>query len=145
MYVGIILKKDGKVFLVKRLDTGLWSFPGGLVEQDETLVQAAQREINEEVGVTADQSVLSLVHVLHIKAGDTNAHDSIGFYFIADEWKGIARNSEPHRHSAVQWFDLDNLPADIKLERPVLKGLMSGISYSYHGCRTACNNNKKDL
>jgi mutator protein MutT len=31
---------------------GLWSFPGGHVEQGETLAEALVREVQEEVGVT---------------------------------------------------------------------------------------------
>lgn len=40
-YVGIILKKDNQVLLVKRTNTdwasGQWNFPGGLLEENETL------------------------------------------------------------------------------------------------------------
>ena len=48
--------KDGKVLLVQRAKPplGLWSLPGGHVEFGETAVAAAQRELLEESGVTAD-------------------------------------------------------------------------------------------
>ena len=48
--------KDGKVLLIQRAKPplGLWSLPGGHVEFGETALAAAQRELMEESGVTAD-------------------------------------------------------------------------------------------
>jgi 8-oxo-dGTP diphosphatase len=48
--------KDGKVLLVQRAKPplGLWSLPGGHVELGETSLAAAERELREESGVTAD-------------------------------------------------------------------------------------------
>ena len=48
--------KDGKVLLIQRAKPplGLWSLPGGRVEFGETAVAAAERELLEESGVTAD-------------------------------------------------------------------------------------------
>jgi ADP-ribose pyrophosphatase YjhB (NUDIX family) len=48
--------KEGKVLLVQRAKPplGLWSLPGGHVEFGETAVAAAERELREESGITAD-------------------------------------------------------------------------------------------
>jgi len=59
MYVQIgantIVERDGGVLLV-RLNygprDGRWALPGGLVENDETLEEAARRETTEETGFT---------------------------------------------------------------------------------------------
>ena len=50
--------RDGDILLLKRPDGmhcgGLWSFPGGKVEDDETPLQAAQRELLEETGLNGE-------------------------------------------------------------------------------------------
>jgi ADP-ribose pyrophosphatase YjhB (NUDIX family) len=45
---------DGKVVLVRRAidpGRGLWVFPGGYMDQDETVAEAAERETLEEVNL----------------------------------------------------------------------------------------------
>jgi len=65
--VSVAAVRDGKVLLVKRgrsPSKGLYAFPGGRVEQGETLEQAARRELLEETGVTAhDLRPLLVVHI----------------------------------------------------------------------------------
>ena len=52
--VGVIYR-DQKVFLTKRAlnahQGGKWEFPGGKVEEGETVHQALARELNEEVNI----------------------------------------------------------------------------------------------
>jgi len=55
--VNAIFMRKGMVLLARRSAhrsayPGLWSFPGGHVEQHETLTEALVREVSEEVGVT---------------------------------------------------------------------------------------------
>lgn len=52
--VGVI-RKNGQVLITKRKEEGLlgglWEFPGGKLEKDETAAQACVREIREETGL----------------------------------------------------------------------------------------------
>jgi len=53
----IAVLREGKVLLATRTRppmNALFTLPGGLVEPGETLAQAALRELQEEVGVTAE-------------------------------------------------------------------------------------------
>jgi len=53
--VAAIIRRDGKLLITRRPDNvhlaGLWEFPGGKVEADESLEKDLVREIAEEVGV----------------------------------------------------------------------------------------------
>jgi 8-oxo-dGTP diphosphatase len=51
---GTVIHKKGRMLVVKRAEAphlGLWSFPGGRVEDGESPLEAAVRETKEEVGL----------------------------------------------------------------------------------------------
>jgi len=55
--VGAILEKDGRILLVKENNTshpdhGKWSHPAGWIDVGENPMEAAQREVLEEAGLT---------------------------------------------------------------------------------------------
>ena len=43
-----------RVLLIQRKDLGTWSLPGGLVDPEETVAEAAVREVAEETGLTTE-------------------------------------------------------------------------------------------
>ena len=53
--VAAIIRRDGLILITRRPDdvhlAGLWEFPGGKVEADESQRAALVREIDEEIGV----------------------------------------------------------------------------------------------
>ena len=136
-YVGIIIEQDNKVLLVQRNHTnwmsGHWNFPGGLVEKDETLPEAAVREAQEETNIVIKSENCKLVHVLQVFKNEQNTQDIIGFYFKAEKWSGTPRNNEPDKSSHLEWFDIENLP-DLITSHALLaiKGIKNKLSYSYH-------------
>ncbi|MEV7346114.1 NUDIX domain-containing protein [Streptomyces sp. NPDC093544] len=48
---GVIIDDQGRALLIKRRDNGKWEPPGGIVEREETLPEALQREVLEETGI----------------------------------------------------------------------------------------------
>ncbi|ELV8718515.1 8-oxo-dGTP diphosphatase MutT [Vibrio vulnificus] len=59
----IIFNQDkSQVYITKRPDDkhkgGFWEFPGGKVEEGESIEQAMVRELEEEIGITATQQQL---------------------------------------------------------------------------------------
>jgi 8-oxo-dGTP pyrophosphatase MutT (NUDIX family) len=48
---GVIVDDRGRALLIQRRDNGHWEPPGGVVEADETIPDALQREILEETGI----------------------------------------------------------------------------------------------
>ena len=68
--VAAIIRKNGKILITRRFDNvhlpGLWEFPGGKVEEGESLETALQREIGEELGIQIsvhEEVFLSLIHI----------------------------------------------------------------------------------
>ena len=51
-----------KLLVIRRVDTGEWALPGGMVDKGEVLSQAASRELKEEAGVDIDLSTATKVY-----------------------------------------------------------------------------------
>ncbi|EPH40031.1 NUDIX hydrolase [Streptomyces aurantiacus] len=48
---GVIVDGQGRALLIQRRDNGQWEPPGGVLEREETIPEALQREVLEETGV----------------------------------------------------------------------------------------------
>lgn len=70
--VSVAIRKEGRFLLVKRAREparGLYAFPGGRVEADETPEAAVRRELMEETGM--DAGALSFVRALRLDSAET--------------------------------------------------------------------------
>ncbi len=54
----VVVNRKGQVLIAQRLDNamlgGLWEFPGGTQEPDETMAECVARELKEELGITIE-------------------------------------------------------------------------------------------
>ena len=104
-------KKEGiSVLLIQRKINpfeGHWALPGGLVEEDESLERAVQRELQEETGI--EVNYLEQLYSFGAPNRDPrNRVVSIAYY-------GLVRPSKFKLHAATdaadaQWFLLNELP-----------------------------------
>ena len=105
--VGVILH-DGSCFVTKRDESahqgGTWEFPGGKVEQGETVTQALARELQEEVGIVLVDSepLLQIEHDYGDKHVTLHIHTVISF-------TGEARGCEGQEGRWVLLKDLRDL------------------------------------
>lgn len=94
---GIMFRQGKYVFLIQRSDDGTWCQPGGTVEPGELAIDAARREVLEEVGYQYD--------------GPLTPHSVYGDYLTF-------RAEVPERFEAklndeslaAGWFHIDDLP-----------------------------------
>ena len=97
--VGILMQPNGDVLLGQRPDgkpyAGYWEFPGGKVEQGESLFAALQREFVEELGLEVD-SAEAWCCVEHVYE---HAHVRLHF-FISRDWSGEPQSLE---NQAFAW------------------------------------------
>ena len=101
-----ILKRNEEFLVVRRSQQrrsypNTWSFPGGHVEQDETLERALERELQEELSIVPTEYLLLDV------IDDPNApnEDSIRYHmFLVTDWdpdEPVIANDE---HAEMAWL-----------------------------------------
>lgn len=121
-YVGvgvgaIVVNDGGQVFLSQRgkqatNEQGTWEFPGGKVHFGDTLRQTLIREFMEEYGMTID--IIELLSVDDHILEDEGQH-WVSPTFIAKSVGAAPQILEPHKCSAIGWFDIDDLPSPLSL------------------------------
>ncbi|EJD7636107.1 NUDIX domain-containing protein [Salmonella enterica] len=97
---GIMFRQGDFVFLIQRSDDGTWCQPGGTVEPGELAIDAARREVLEEVGYQYD--------------GPLTPHSVYGDYltFRAE----VAEKFEANLNDeslAAGWFHIEDLPTPL--------------------------------
>ena len=48
--VGIVVREDGRILVIRRTDNGTYQTPGGILEHTERIEDAVAREVFEETG-----------------------------------------------------------------------------------------------
>jgi 8-oxo-dGTP pyrophosphatase MutT (NUDIX family) len=111
--VHILCEREGRVLLLRRAGTGffdgLYSLPGGHIEQGESIFQAAARELEEETGLRIAPGDFDWLGIIH-RRSDTNRID---FFVRALRWQGEPVLREPGKCSGMGWFAHDGLPEEI--------------------------------
>jgi 8-oxo-dGTP diphosphatase len=111
----LVVDDDDRVLLTLRRrppEAGSWSILGGRVELLETLHTCAIREAREEAGI--DIVVRQLLCVTdHILPAERQHWVSPAF--LASIVTGDARNLEPEKTAALEWFDLAELPRNLTM------------------------------
>lgn len=134
--VHLILTQAGRVLLAQRQGTGYadgqWHMPSGHLEDGEAARDGLAREVKEEIGIVVQPADMRLVHTLH--RGHPTEEPRLGLFFTASLWQGEVTNCEPHKCGALEWFPLDDLPADmVPYPRAGLEGALEHQPYAEIG------------
>lgn len=121
-----LVDADGRVLVQQRPAgkslAGLWEFPGGKIEPEETPEQALVRELAEELGIATDAACLAPATFASAPLGDSHL---VMLVYVCRKWRGIPRAVEG---GALRWvrpaelYGLDMPPAD----RPLI-GLLDAL------------------
>ncbi|MEO7242905.1 MAG: NUDIX domain-containing protein [Variovorax sp.] len=110
--VGILIQHDGALLLTTRPEgkayAGYWEFPGGKVEQGESIEGALRRELHEELGIVIDAARVWKVTEHDYPHAQVRLH-----WCKVHRWKGELQMREGQRACWQQ------LPLDVS---PVLPG-----------------------
>lgn len=109
--VDVLVLQDREILLVKRvgklLEGGKWALPGGYVERDETLQQAAAREVLEETGYEVGE--LTLLTIRDNPDRPKEDRQNIAFVYVGQVRKQTGQAD--WEVDEQQWFDLEQLPS----------------------------------
>lgn len=132
------LIKDNKILLIKRLRgdyVGLLGLPGGKIEKDEHISEAAVREILEESGIESTfKNYLGLVSEHLIEDGNILQHFLLHICELEPKTTEILNDSE----GKLEWFNLDELqnmkdkiiPSDF----PIIEKIVKKQGRIYYNC-----------
>lgn len=133
----LFLIKEDKVLLLQRANTGYcdgyYSVIAGYLDKWESFTNAMIREAKEEAWIDLDRDKLKVAHIQHRKS-DGDGSERVDTYFVATEWNGEIKNTEPDKCSDISWFSLNNLPNDmIDCVRLSLENIKNWVFYSELG------------
>ncbi|PJR61860.1 pyrimidine (deoxy)nucleoside triphosphate diphosphatase [Raoultella sp. T31] len=127
--VAAIIEQDGKILLAQRPShadqPGLWEFAGGKVEPGESQPQALIRELQEELGITAQVERYIASHQREVSGRLIHLHA----WWVA-RFSGLP---SAHYHRQLRWCTLqealtfDLAPADIPLLNAFIAQRAAGL------------------
>lgn len=124
--VGVIENEDGAIFIAQRHDHqhqgGKWEFPGGKVEQNETVQQALARELKEECNIDVlDCAPLTVVE-----------HQYSDKRVLLDVWWVLKYTGEPQQLEGQQWLWVDIAQLDAfqfpEANQPIVERLLETLN-----------------
>lgn len=117
--VGVLIDADGRFLLTSRPDgkvyAGYWEYPGGKLEQGESVEDALRRELHEELGIT-----IGAAHPWRIELVDY-PHARVRLHFCkVYDWHG---DFEMREQQSMSW---QTLPVAVQ---PVLPGTVPVLQW----------------
>ena len=111
----IVINENDEILLQLRKDNNHWGYPGGSVDINEVVEEAAKRELLEETGIVANTlelfGIFSGKELYYIYPhGDEISN--VDIVYICKDYSGVAQ-ADMVESVDVKYFALDELPDDI--------------------------------
>lgn len=120
--IAAVIVRDGRYLVGRRPDEkrhgGLWEFPGGKLDPGESWLEAAHRELTEELGMEA-------VGVGAVLLSVSDPGSAFVIHFVEIEAQG---EPVPTEHTTVGWYTPEEMtalplaPADARFVRRLREG-----------------------
>jgi len=126
---GVILDKEKKILLLRRLTEGTWVLAKGRREAGESLEQTALREVREETGLSnlAIQKKVGMVrYTFFWRPDDVNYRKTVHYFLMLAD-SGEALKMEPS-FAEAKWMPLDEAVKLLTFEndRRIVKSVAEG-------------------
>lgn len=111
----IIGDGKGNILLQQRRDDGKWGHHGGAIEVDESTIDAAKREVKEELNLEIDE-----LELLGVYSGEKYHHvypngdeiSAIDIVYVCHKYHGTMNHIDGEVTQA-KWFNKDNIPSNL--------------------------------
>lgn len=107
-----ILRKDNKIFLMRRFNTGykdgFLTLPAGHIEKDELPKETMLRELEEETGLICDFESIIGVYAMHRISDSGRTY--VDYYFGISKYNGNPEIKEPEKCDHIDWYDIEAIP-----------------------------------
>ncbi|MDP2873858.1 MAG: NUDIX domain-containing protein [bacterium] len=126
----VFVTRDKKLLLGKRKNcygAGSWALPGGHLKYGEKMIEAAKREVKEELDIDAIDLKLAVISDF---IGDISHHVHVAF--LLENYRGDFKLMEPDRCEEWRFFDLVSLPENIfNSHQDLVTAFREGKTYLY--------------
>jgi ADP-ribose pyrophosphatase YjhB (NUDIX family) len=132
--VHLLFFREDQILLLRRFNTGYrdgeYSVPAGHLDGGETVVAAAAREAEEEIGVWIEPGALAFSSVMHRNEGD----ERVDFFVHVREWDGEPVNAETDKCDELCWTDVNDLPVNtIPYVRQAIQNHLNQVPFDEFG------------
>lgn len=109
--------KEGQVLLgmkTRKIGMGCWNGYGGGIEDGETVLECAIRELEEESGLKTNSENLEKVAIVdfHNEKSDGSLFVCRVHFFLVKDWQGVPIETKDNAMVTPTFFDINDLPFD---------------------------------
>ena len=132
--VHLLFFRGDQILLLRRFNTGFrdgeYSVPAGHLDGNETVMAAAAREAEEEIGVQIEAGEMTFSSVMHRNEGD----ERVDFFMHVRRWRGEPVNAETDKCDELRWTDVNDLPMNtIPYVRQAIQNHLNRVKFDEFG------------
>ncbi|GGI16071.1 NUDIX hydrolase [Gottfriedia solisilvae] len=127
----LIYNEDDHTVLMVQNENLIWTLPGGAVEPNETLKQAAVRETLEETGLEVEVDNVVAINEAFFPERD---HHALLITFSAKIIGGDISIKYPDEILQIKWIDIETADQLMPFHKLGIKSLLeSSVPYTFQG------------